>query len=116
MEWYVCVHCGAVFNSENAATESFRHAEVTPTYTENFLACPGCLSTDYEDAAICYRCHEPVRYKDLYGGYYCKECMRVLRDRHHEHLYVGESLDDFAEWIHARRIKNHAEEQDPQDT
>ena len=115
MSHYVCEHCGAVFDENEAATETFRHAEVQPSYTESWIACPACLSTEVEDAAYCYRCRTPVRYKDLFGGYYCKDCMHDLRDRYHEHQYVGENLDDCAEWIHEKRAKNHADEQDAKD-
>ena len=115
MAYYVCNRCNAVFSEDDAATETFRHDEVRPTFTENFLVCPHCLSADYDDAAYCYRCRTPVRYKDLFGGYYCKDCMHNIRDRYHEHQYVGENLDDYAEWIHEKRAKNHADEQDAKD-
>ena len=115
MAHYVCNRCGAVFSEDEAATETFRHDEVRPTFTENFLVCPSCLSADYDDAAYCYHCHKPMRYEDLKGGYYCKDCMHNIRDRYHEHQYVGENLDDYAEWIHEKRAKNHADEQDAKD-
>lgn len=112
---FVCNRCGAVFSEDEAATESFLHNEVRPMFTEHFLACPHCLSTDYEDAAYCYRCKEPKRYEDLKGGYYCIDCMRELRNPYHERLYVSENIDDFAEWLHERRAKNNADEQDAKD-
>ena len=115
MEWFICNRCGAAFNEENAATESFRHTEVTPHFTENFLACPGCLSTDYEDAAFCYRCGEPKRYSDLRGGYYCDSCVREISSKPLESLYIRENYDDYADWLHERRAKHNADETDPKD-
>ena len=112
MAHYVCNRCNAVFSEDEAATESFRHTEVRPTYTENFLACPACLSTDYDDAAYCYRCKQPVRYSELLGGYYCKSCMSDIRNRFSDNSYINENLNDYAEWLHERRAKNNADEQD----
>ena len=115
MAHYVCTHCGTIFDEEDAATETFRHTEVQPSYTESRIACPACLTTEVEDAAYCYRCREPVKYEDLYGGYYCKNCMRDLRDRYHERLFINECMDEYAEWIHEIRAKNHADEADYKD-
>lgn len=112
MAHYVCNRCNAVFSEDEAATESFFHDEITPHYTENFLACPHCLSPDYEDAAYCYRCKSPMRYADLKGGYYCRECLSEISDPYHMKQYVLENLDDYAEWLHERRARNNADEQD----
>lgn len=112
---YVCNRCRAVFSEDEAATETFRHDEVRPTFVESFLCCPHCLSADFEDAAYCYKCKRPISYSNLKGGYYCPDCMKELRDPYHEHLYVGENLDDYAEWIHERRARNNADEQDEKD-
>ena len=113
--YYICNRCNAVFSEDEAATESFFHNEVRPTFTENFIACPHCLSTDYEDAAYCYRCKRPMRWKKLRGGYYCEECLKDIRNRYHESRFVNENLDEFAEFMHEARSKNHADEQDEKD-
>lgn len=115
MAHYVCNRCGAVFDEIEAATENFTHTEIHPYYTETYLACPHCLSNDFEDAAYCYRCKKPIRYGNLRGGYYCKDCIKKLRDPYHERRYISENIDDFAEWIHALRVKNNADEQDAKD-
>jgi len=109
---YVCDLCGAVFNESEAATETFRHDEVRPTYTESFVACPHCLTTQISDAAYCYRCRKPMKYEDLKGGYYCLDCLREITNRHHEHRYIWEDLDNYAEWLHEKRARNHADEED----
>ena len=116
MAHYVCNHCGAVFDENDAATETFRHDEVRPTYTENFLVCPSCLSSDYDDAAYCYKCHEPYRYEHLKGGYYCVNCLNEMTSTRLERRYIRENLDDYAEWLHEIRAKNHTDEQDAIDT
>ena len=115
MSHLVCENCGAVFDENDAAKETFRHTEIHPYFTESWVACPSCLSTDVEDAAYCYRCGEPVKYSDLVGGYYCKSCIREMRGRHSEALFVNENIDEFAEWLHERRVKNHIDEADPKD-
>lgn len=115
MAHYVCNRCGAVFSEDEAATETFRHDEVRPTFTENFLVCPHCLSADYDDAAYCYHCHKPMRYEDLKGGYYCKSCLREIGTVHLMRLYIKEDLDSFAEWLHERRARYRADEQDEKD-
>ena len=115
MAHFACNRCGTIFSEDEAATESFRHTEVQPSFTENFLACPACLSTDYDDAAYCYKCGEPKRYKDLKGGYYCMDCLREITTTHQKNRYIRENIDDFADFIHAERAKFNADEQDERD-
>ena len=115
MSHYICNHCGAAFDEAQAATETFRHTEVHPSYTESFLVCPSCLSSDYEDAAYCYKCHNPFKYEQLKGGYYCVRCLNQMSSTKIERQYIRENLDDYAEWLHERRAKINVEEQDPKD-
>ena len=115
MAHYICNKCGVVFSEDEAATESFRHTEIRPIYTEHFLVCPSCLSSDYEDAAYCYRCKQPHRYADLRGGYYCKTCLSDISNSYLEHQFIKENIDEYAEFLHERRVKNNADEQDPKD-
>lgn len=112
MAHFVCNICGAVFSEDEAATETFFHDEVRPTYVEKFIACPRCLQANYDEAAYCYRCKKPMRYESLKGGYYCKDCLRDISTKYHEHLYAIENADDYAEWLHERRVKNKADEED----
>jgi hypothetical protein len=115
MAYYVCNRCNRVFSEDEAETETFRHDEIRPVFTERFIVCPSCLSANFDDAAFCYRCHRPVRYEDLRGGYYCRECMHDISDRYHEHKYIAENIDDYAEWLHEQRARNNADEQDEKD-
>ena len=112
MAHYVCNRCGAVFSEDEAATETFRHEEIKPTFVERFMCCPHCLSADFEDAAYCYRCKRPMRYGDLKGGYYCKDCLKDITTSYHEHRFVMENLDEYAEYLHELRAMNKADEQD----
>lgn len=116
MAHYVCNYCGAIFSENEAATETFRHTEIRPVYTEKFLVCPACLSSNYDDAAYCYRCKEPKRYEDLAGGYYCRDCMRELRNRYYDNRFINLNYDEYAEMIHELRSKEHTDEADPIDT
>lgn len=115
MAHYVCNRCGAVFSEDEAATETFRHDEIRPTYTEKFLVCPSCLSADYDDAANCYNCKRPMRYEKLKGGYYCRECLREMSTIPLMRQYIAEDLDSYAEWLHERRARWKADEQDEKD-
>lgn len=115
MAHYVCNHCGSVFSEDEAATETFRHDEVRPTFTESWLICPSCLSSQCEDAAYCYKCQEPMRYEDLKGGYYCEKCLREITTVHSMRLFIKENIDDYAEWLHERRARYKADEQDEKD-
>lgn len=114
MSHFVCNRCGAVFSEEDAATESFFHDEVRPTFTEKFMACPRCLQVDYEDAAYCYRCKKPMRYSDLKGGYYCRDCVREITRANPvlEHKYALEMIDDYAEYLHEIRARTNEDEKD----
>ena len=106
MKQFICNRCDRAFTEYEADTIDERHDEVRPIFVEHFLCCPGCGSTDFGDAVECCRCHRPYRFTDLLGGYYCKECMEEMRNPYHERLFVDESLDEFAEWLHERRQAN----------
>lgn len=111
----VCNRCGAVFTEDEAKTENFLHTEIQPMTAETFLACPHCLSENIEDAAYCYRCKQPVRYSDLKGGYYCGECIADMKDRATVSRYIAENIDDFAEWLHEKRMVSNEDEKDQKD-
>lgn len=109
MDWFICNECGRVFSGDDSGTEEFLHTEVRPHFVERYVVCPDCGSASYDDAVECCRCGEPRREEDLLGGYYCADCMADLRDAYHEREYVSENLDDYADWIHDRRQRNHAD-------
>lgn len=109
---YICNRCNAAFNDESAGEETLVHDEIRPIYTERFIVCPCCGSADYEDAAYCYKCNQPVRYTDLRGGYYCRDCMKEIRTPQLDKLFVNACIDEYAEWLHERRVRENANEKD----
>ena len=56
-----------------------------------------------------------IRYENLKGGYYCTDCLRELSTVHLLRQYIKQDLDSFAVWLHERRARYEADEQDAKD-
>ena len=111
MQYYVCNHCNRVFSESEAKRVTF----LTDGLSGELAVCPDCLNADYDDAAYCYHCKKPIRYENLKGGYYCTDCLRELSTVHLLRQYIKQDLDSFAVWLHERRARYEADEQDAKD-
>jgi len=96
---YVCRVCKSVFNGEDGLYKN-------PFTTEFFVACPVCGSESVEQAEYCAECGEAFLPSQIRGGWYCDDCLDSMTTPYHMHQYIIENLDDFAEWMHDRRVRN----------
>lgn len=99
MYHYICNRCGCLFDEDHAEYDVVRQDFGA---TETYMVCPCCGDDDFETAVYCERCGEPKRNGELRGGYYCAECFEEMSTPYHEHQYIKENADDYAEWLHER--------------
>lgn len=99
---FVCHVCGVAFNGDDGCHEV--KSKVLPWFTEYEVSCPACGSQHYSPAHECQRCGGAFREEDLRGGYYCDDCLNEMMNQYHLKLYAQENADDFAEWMHERRV------------
>lgn len=82
----ICVSCGNIFDECEAAVDFEYHSEVPGGAYERFVKCPCCGSDEIEESARCKKCGGEFLPDDLFGSYYCEECLK-------ESLTFGSFLD-----------------------
>lgn len=82
----ICVECGNIFDECEAAVDFEYHSEVPGGAYERFVKCPCCGSDEIGESARCKKCGVEFLEDDLFGSYYCEECLK-------ESLTFGSFLD-----------------------
>lgn len=76
----ICLSCRNIFDECEAKIGFDYHSEVPGGACERFMKCPCCGSDELEDAARCKKCKGEFLPDDLFGGYYCDECLKAAVD------------------------------------
>ena len=71
----ICVECGNIFDECEAAVDLEYHSEVPGGAYERFMKCPCCGSDEIEESSRCKNCKGEFLPDELFGSYYCKECL-----------------------------------------
>lgn len=71
MAEFICKDCGSVFDEREMKTKVDWLTD-DPRDKEEYVVCPECGSTEFEEARRCIRCGEPFIPDDYRG--YCHDC------------------------------------------
>lgn len=104
MDW-ICLECGHIFDEGEGLPVKEFHPEIPGGHYEEFLACPSCGSDQIERAVHCKKCGGSFLPDDLYGGYYCRECMEEYLLSSAVVDYAEDDMENFAEFINEREGK-----------
>lgn len=72
----ICVECGNIFDECEASVDFEYHSEVPGGAYERFMKCPCCGSDEIEESARCKKCGGEFLPGELFGSYYCEECLK----------------------------------------
>lgn len=73
----ICVECGNIFDECEAAVDLEYHPEVPGGAYERFIKCPCCGSDKIEESARCEKCKGEFLQDELFGSYYCEDCLKA---------------------------------------
>ncbi len=72
---YKCLECGHIFEDGEQAANKEYHDEIPGGFCERFASCPIC-GGEFEETHDCKKCGGAFLWGELFGGYYCEDCLR----------------------------------------
>lgn len=72
---FKCLECGHIFEEGEQFVVVEQHPYGDTTAEESFAYCPVC-GGDFEETKSCKKCGGEFLEDELFGGYYCADCLR----------------------------------------